>query len=205
MSRVVKKKSGKIRTKALLGHFKRCTVKDVHDHIKFVPAENRIDVWYFMMGAMVDSDNKGQFAGDDDEFLEGQFFGKVIATNAYPYGPPNVEMLTPTGVFPLKNTDFCIDIGRYHKNNYPATIGMDGYVKMIWSGLVGWRSLGSGINLMSKGLTKIQQLKNIRKASSNSQAYNKKYNSKLVELFRNVGKKSNEKEQEKKCNKNKKK
>ena len=176
----------KSRTKALMGHFKRCTEKSVHPHIKFVMSEDNIHNWYFMMGAMVDSDNIGEFPGDDNEFLEGQFFGKITATKIYPYGPPDVEMLTPTGVFPLNNNDFCIDIGKYHKDNYPAALGMDGYVGMIWSGLVGWRELGHGINLISGKTPQKQQVELIRKASQNSQNYNRKHNSKLVEMFRNI-------------------
>ena len=189
MSRVVKKNvTERSRTKALVGNFKRCTVKDVHPHIKFIIPDDNVHNWYFMMGAMVDDDSKGQFPGNNDEFLHGQFFGKITATKMYPYGPPDVEMLTPTGVFPLNNSNFCIDIGKYHKDNYPSTLGMDGYTKMIWSGLVGWEDLGNGINLLSGTISKHKQLDNIREASILSQSYNKKNNARIVELFRSVGK-----------------
>jgi hypothetical protein len=185
MSRTVKKNvTVKSRTKALIGNFRRCTVKDVHPHIKFIMADDYVHNWYFMMGAMVDTDNRGEFSGDNEEFLKGQFFGKITATKVYPFGPPEVEMLTPTGVFPLNNNDFCIDIGKYHKENYPATLGMDGYTKMIWSGLVGWRDLGHGINLISGRTPQNKQVEMIRKASFESQAYNRKNNAALVELFR---------------------
>lgn len=186
MSRAVNKKvTVKSRTKALIGNFRRCTVKDVHEHIKFVMTEDDVHKWYFLLGAMPDrEDNKGQFAGDDDEFLQGQFLGKITATKVYPYGPPDVEMLTPTGVFPLNNNDFCIDIGKYHKDNYPATLGMDGYTKMIWSGLVGWRELGYGINLISGRTPQKQQVLTIKKASRESQAYNEQKNKDILNLFR---------------------
>lgn len=184
MSRTVKKKvTDKSRTKALVGNFKRCTSKDVHEHIKFVMSGDNVCEWYFLLGAIPDHpENKGQFAGDDDEFLGGQFLGKITATKIYPYGPPDVEMLTPTGVFPLNNNDFCIDIGKYHKDNYPATLGMDGYTKMIWSGLMGWRSLGDGINLVR--CSQVEQVKLITKASADSQSYNKKNNAAILDMFR---------------------
>jgi ubiquitin-protein ligase len=172
------------RTKALIGNLRRCTIKDVHPHIKFIMAEDNVHNWYFMVGAMVDMDNKGEFSGDNDEFLKGQFFGKITATEVYPFGPPEVEMLTPTGVFPLNTNDFCTDIGKYHKENYPYTLGMDGYTKMIWSGLVGWRDLGNGVNLLTGLIPQNQQVELIRKASFESQAYNRKNNADLVELFR---------------------
>ena len=202
MSRTVKKNGTvKSRTKALIGNFRRCTIKDVHPHIKFNIADDNVHNWYFMMGAMVDTDNRGEFSGDNEEFLKGQFFGKITATKVYPFGPPDVEMLTPTGVFPLNNNDFCIDIGKYHKENYPATLGMDGYTKMIWSGLVGWRDLGHGINLISGHTPQNKQVEMIRKASFESQAYNRKNNAALVELFRGT---EEQKKEEKKVSKKKK-
>lgn len=182
MSKQVNKKvSVASRTKALLGNYKRCTVKDIHPHIRFVMSE-KIHEWYFIMGVMVDS-NSGGFSGDKDEFLSGQFIGKITATNEYPYAPPDVIMLTPTGIFPLNTNDFCIDIGKYHKAEYPATLGMDGYVKMIWSGLVGWRDLGHGINLLTGRKSAVEQLESIRKASSESQDYNRKHNVEILKLF----------------------
>lgn len=180
----MKKNNAKSRTKALIGNFKRCTVKDIHPHIKFIMTDENVHVWYFMMGAMVDLDNVGEFSGNEYEFLKGQFFGKITATQSYPFSPPNVEMLTPTGVFPLNNNDFCIDIGKYHKGNYPPTLGMDGYTKMIWSGLVGWRDLGHGINLISGN--KKDRVNSISKASFDSQKYNRDYNSHIVEMFRDI-------------------
>jgi ubiquitin-protein ligase len=184
MSRIIKKKTTvESRTKALMGNYKRCTFKDVHFHIKFIMTDD-VHIWYFMMGAMIDADDKGEFSGDNDEFLKGQFFGIITATAVYPYGPPDVKMLTPTGVFPLNNSDFCIDMGKYHKENYPAALGMDGYTKMIWSGLVGWKELGVGINMLSGRTSKKEQLQEIKKASLKSQEYNRKYNAELVELFR---------------------
>lgn len=186
MSRYVKKKvTPKSRAKALNGNFKRATIKMPHEHIKYIIADDSdIGVWYFMLGALPDrKDNAGQFAGDDDEFLGGQFIGKIMATKMYPYGPPDVEMMTPTGVFPLNNKDFCIDVGRYHKDNYPASLGMDGYTNMIWSGLIGWQSLGSGINLLTSRRNTNTSIQKISMESANSQAYNKLHNAEIVARF----------------------
>jgi hypothetical protein len=76
---------------------------------------------------------------------------------------------------------------------------MDGYTKMIWSGLVGWRDLGHGINLISGRTPQNKQVEMIRKASFESQAYNRKNNAALVELFRGT-----EEQKEKKVSKKKK-
>lgn len=181
--RVKKKVTEKSRTNALKGNFKRCTVKDVHEHIKFVMTDD-VCSWYFLLGIMPDRKNKeGQFFGDNDEFAKGQFLGKITATKIYPYGPPDVKMLTPTGVFPLNNSDFCIDIGKYHKDDYPAVLGMDGYVKMIWFGLIGWKSLGAGINLISYK-SKDEHIATIRSESVKSQEYNRINNLEIINMFR---------------------
>jgi hypothetical protein len=185
MSRSVSKATTtKRRNKALTGNFRRATIKRVHDHIKFViPDDDDIGTWYFVLGATPGySDHRGEFAGDQDEFMHGQYIGKIMATSIYPFGPPDVEMLTPTGVFPLNNKNFCIDIGRYHKDNYPATLGMDGYVQMIWSGLIGWRTLGSGINLVPRGSKKVATAV-IAKAAEASVEYNKEHNAHILQLF----------------------
>ena len=183
---VTKKVTSESRKKALFGNFKRCTSKGIHPHIKFVMSEEDIHVWYFVMGVMVDSDGTGEFSGNTNEFLKGQFFGKITATKMYPYSPPDVIMLTPTNIFPLNNDDFCIDIGKYHKDNYSAMLGMDGYAKMVWSGLIGWRELGAGINLLSASKCPREHVKKIRQASIESQAYNKKYNSHIITMFQDL-------------------
>lgn len=185
MSRTVKKKvAEKSRTRALKGNFKRCTIKDVHPHIKFVMSDSNVHEWHFMLGIVSDSKhNEGEFLGDDGEFKGGQFIGKITATSKYPYGPPDVEMLTPTNVFPLNNNDFCIDIGKYHADEYPATLGMDGYTKMIWGGLIGWKELGHGINLMPRGPPDTY-IEKIRATSLSSREYNKKHNAAILDMFR---------------------
>jgi hypothetical protein len=175
------------RARALRGNYKRCTIKDVHPHINFKMSEYDPCVWYFIMGIKVDSNNEGEFSGDNDEFLKGQFFGKITATPKYPFEPPNIIWFTPTGIF--NTDDFCTDIGKYHKENYPAELGMDGYTKMMWSGLIGWKDLINGINLLNGKLSQKELFYVIKKASHDSQEYNIKYNSTLVTMFQSDSKK----------------
>jgi ubiquitin-protein ligase len=172
------------RTKALLGNYKRCTVKDIHPHIKFVMKEDDVGVWNFIIG-VVDSDNTGEFSGNNDEFLKGQFIGQITAPKMYPYGgPPSVMMRTPTGVYPVGTEEYCVDINKYHPGDYPASYGMDGFTKMIFSGLYGWEDLIGGFNiLLSPTTPHKEQVEIIRKASLDSQEYNRKYNADLLKLF----------------------
>lgn len=185
-STVRSKVTVKARTKALVGNFRRCTVKNVHPHIKFIMRGDNTHEWYFMMGSFPTTDGNmvGQFAGSNDEFLDGQYIGKITATSKYPYAPPDVEMLTPTGVFPMHTNNFCIDIGKYHKNNYPATLGMDGYTKMIWAGLLGWKELGAGINLVvQQGTPHHDSIDAIKQAAAESQQYNAQHNGEIIDQF----------------------
>jgi ubiquitin-protein ligase len=182
--RVHKKVTEKSRTKALMGNFKRCTVKNPHPHITCVMS--KVDVWHFLIGVHPDSkDGKGGFDGNDGEFKEGQFLGKIVAPKDYPYSPPNVTMYTPTGVILVENSNFCIDIGKYHKDDYPATLGMDGYLGMVWSGvLVGWKGIGRGIGLATGKTSHDELLVSIKNASKNSQAFNKKRYPRILKMFK---------------------
>ena len=161
-----------IRATALMGNYKRAT-KCEHPNLSFIMTEN-VGVWYFLVDKL---------KGDNDEFTNGQFIGRVIATEKYPYEPPDVEMLTPNGVFPVNDKNFCVDIGRYHRKDYPATYGMDGFVKMILSGLIGWADIGPGIALIETKLSKKKRIENIKKKSIDSKEYNKKYNTEILKLF----------------------
>lgn len=73
------------RTKALMGNYKRAT-KEKHPNLSFKMTGNT-GVWYFIIDRL---------KGDNNEFTNGQFIGRVIATKKYPFEPPDVEMLTPT-------------------------------------------------------------------------------------------------------------
>lgn len=185
MSRTIKNNSGEIiRTKAIAGHLKRCTAKDVHPNIKFVPDPENKSRWFFLIGVLVDAkNNEGEFSGDQDEFKNAQIFGEVTATSKYPFAPPEAKLYTPTGVFPLNNSDFCVDIGKYHKDQWPATYGMDGFAKMLLSGLIGWKDLGGGINLLTGG-NREKKTEEIKQYSANSQDYNKANLQHIVKMFR---------------------
>ena len=163
-----------IRQRALAGHLKRCTERNIHPNIAFIADEKVIDRWRFVMK---------EFDGTDDEYKGGVYFGTVIASNLYPFDPPRVTFKTPTGVYPINESDFCVDMGHYHKNNYPPTLGMDGFVKQLWAGLIGWRGLIGGSNLALQRVDDATQLNIIKTRASESRAYNLENNSELMRMF----------------------
>lgn len=174
------KKNEKIKYKALAGHFKR-TQKEQHPNVSFVKDDEDQSRWFFKIH---------DFSGEQDEFKSAEILGEVTATDKYPFSPPNAKIYTPNGVYPINNSDFCVDIGKYHKSNWPATYGMDGFVKMLFSGLIGWKDLGYGINLKT-GDKKKDILGDIINASSNSKDYNRKKLPHILEKF-SVEEKSDE-------------
>lgn len=184
------------RVRALQNHYLRATGvgASMHDHIQFVATDD-IGKWYFIMGVRADvtddeiaaarENNKpvrGEFSGEQNEFIGGQFIGILRATSKYPFGPPDAEMLTPTGIFPLNSPDFCIDIGKYHANQYPPTLGLDGFAGMIWAGFINWRELGSGIALFPHGNPK-KDLSIISNRSLSSRSYNLKHHKEILQMF----------------------
>lgn len=60
---------------------------------------------------------------------------------------------------------------------------MDGFVKMILSGLIGWADIGPGIALIDTELSKKKRIENITKKSMDSKEYNMKHNRNILELF----------------------
>ena len=185
------KKKKDLRMKSIMGAFKRILRNDP-EHIKVVKTSQdpKCDSWYFIIGKhpFTDCKTTGEFSGNYDEFLEGQFLGHIKANPKHPFEPPEVKLLTPTEVFPINDSKFCIDVGGYHKENFPAALcQFDGFIHMIWSSLEGWDELGYGIKLKvsyKNEEQKQQIIRNIKRASEESVAYNKKHYNHILEMFR---------------------
>ena len=124
--------------------------------------------------------------GDDNEFTGGEYLFEVRATKDYPYKTPEFTILTPNGIYnPDKKV--CINIGVYHTNNWPASLGMGGFAAQLPNGLIGWKTLGSGINLVNHSnypkKIAIDKLKNL---ASNSRVFNRVKYPKYIERFENT-------------------
>lgn len=107
------------------------------------------------------------FKGDNDEFENGEYLVKINlplpSTNGpgYPFEPPVFTFLTPNGVYDI-NGKVCISIGEYHKENYRAVLNYNGFCMNLISGMIGWKTLGSGIRLLK---TSIEDKKKLAKQS----------------------------------------
>ncbi|KAG5354723.1 Ubiquitin-conjugating enzyme E2 6 [Yarrowia sp. B02] len=76
------------------------------------PTEANILEWYYVIQGPPDTDYEG-----------GQYLGKVVFPSGYPYAPPNIRMLTPSGRF-LPDTRLCLSISDYHPESWNPSWGM---------------------------------------------------------------------------------
>ena len=112
-------------------------VGDPNEHIRFMMSE-RPNLWYILIG---------NFDGNEDEFKEGAYLVRMIAPADFPFNPPRFYFMTPNGVYEVEKK-VCINIGEYHKDQYRAALGMAGFAEQLISGMIGWRELGGGINIV---------------------------------------------------------
>lgn len=147
--------------------FQKNKQKSPDEMLDFRIKDDDLTVWYAKITHLV---------GENDEFVDGEYLVEVTATNDFPTKPPDFKFLTPNGVY-APRTRVCIDIGAYHAENYPATLGMVGFTKMLISGLIGYVHLGHGINLIETSIDKKKLL------ALESREYNRTKNSEIIALF----------------------
>ena len=129
---------------------------------------NDIGTWYIKLF---------DIGGDKDEFVGGEYLVKITAPSEFPMKPPHFEMLTPNGVYGI-NCKVCISIGEYHASSYRATLGITGFVQQLMSGLVGWETLGGGINIIKSTVAEKKKL------AESSREYNAKNNKEIDDLIK---------------------
>jgi len=158
-----------IRKKALNGHYSRYLQSGGEkEGDNVVIYKHREDFWYAMIR------NLG------DPYSGAEFICTLEAGKNYPFGPPVVKFLTPNGTVKLAEA-FCVDMGHYHSNNYPATLGMDGFARQMTLMLVlGMKGLGGGINLLN------HSNEDKKKFSFESIEYNQKHNKVWVDMLMRV-------------------
>ena len=126
-----------------------------HDEfIKYYMDENNTRIWYILLSG---------FDGYRGEFTDGQYLVRMEFTDKFPIDPPWFYFMTPNGVY-KPGEKVCIDIGGYHKTNYPSALGARGFAKQLVSGLIGWKLLNKsgGINIVK---TKVEAKQKLAKES----------------------------------------
>lgn len=164
MSLKVKKFSAKDRLKSLINNYREWTSHE-DEYVRFILKEsNKPDIWLMLISNM-----PGEFSG-------GEYIVEIKATSKYPFEPPEFYFYTPNGVY-LEEKKVCINIGSYHKDDFPTSLGMGGFAKQLVSGMFGWRTLGGGINIVKTSEKKKQTIAAV------SKAYNARHFPELVKRF----------------------
>jgi ubiquitin-protein ligase len=156
----------KRQTAIMMAQYKKATAEP-NEFIKFVMSLDNACVWYIRIS---------NFSGDENEFVGGQYDCRMVAPIDFPFNPPSFYFLTHNGLYDVE-TKVCINIGEYHKDEYRAALGMAGFANQLVSGLIGWRSMGGGINVLSTSATKKKQLAEV------SAAYNKEHHPAICEMI----------------------
>lgn len=142
-------------------------VKDPDEYVMYAVDPDNNKIWY----ALIRNVN-----GPNDEFKGGQYMFRIEISDKFPFEPPRFYALTPNGFYNTNNI-CCISQGEYHKHEYKAVLGIDGFIKELWNGLMNYHEMGSGINL----ITTTQADK--KRLAAESHAYNQKYLSKEFKLI----------------------
>lgn len=150
-------------TAVLVNQFKTA-VKEPHEYLKFCMDEKDVKTWYIMLSG---------FEGDEGEYKGGQYIVRVVLPNDFPYNPPQFYFMTEQGLYGVE-TKVCISIGEYHKDQYRAALGVRGFCNQLVSGLIGWKDMGSGIQILS---TSNKEKSRLARAS---QAYNERHNADIL-------------------------
>ena len=79
---------------------------------KVYPLEDNFLLWHFTLSGP-----------DDSEFSGGEYHGKIVFPSDYPFAPPSVMFLTPTGRFDV-NVKICLSFTGYHPEQWQPAWGV---------------------------------------------------------------------------------
>src|SRR3989304_8041079 len=127
--------------KRMMGQFKKAT-KEPDEYIKYAINESNCYEWYILISGLL---------GEKDEYKDCEFIFRLNLPKNFPYAPPEFYALTPNGFYAY-NKKVCISIGEYHADDYRTTLGVSGFAMELANGLINWKSMGHGINLLTTSI-----------------------------------------------------
>lgn len=158
---------------AILNAQYKKAISEPHDYLKYMLDEQNVAIWYVLLSG---------FDGDESEYTNGEYLVRVELPKDFPFNPPQFYFMTKQGLYGVE-TKVCISIGEYHKADYRAALGVVGFCNQLVSGLIGWRDMGSGINIIK---TSPQEKKKLAMASRSANYENhpeimKKFDTNFIE------------------------
>lgn len=134
-------------TRVIQAQFNKAT-RTPSEHLRFYMCEDNVRIWYVLMH---------NFAGNEGEYLDGEYLVRIELTEEFPYKPPNFYFMTRQGLYDIEKT-VCVDIGKFHAANYPAALGVAGFTGQLLSGLIGWKEMTKGISILDTTTAEKRQL-----------------------------------------------
>lgn len=128
---------------------------DPSEHIEIARDENNILIWYFLLKKL------------QDDYVDGEYIGKLSFPPTYPFKAPTIEFITPNGRFAC-GVKICTTFSHFHPEEWSPEWNMIGMLM----GLISFMHEESPESVGS-----IQCSKEIRiKYAQESLEYNKKLN-----------------------------
>ncbi len=151
--------------------FRKAT-RDADPYAKYMIDADDTRKWYVLLDGI---------EGKDNEFLGGQYLLRMEMPADFPFNPPMFYFMTPNGICKT-DTNPCISIGSYHKEDYRPTLGVSGFVNNLVSSFIGWRELHGGINILVSGDEK-RDVASIKLHAAASVEYNERHHSDIVKCI----------------------
>lgn len=137
---------------------------DTWHGVDIVISNDDITTWYV------------RITGLSDVYTGGEYLVKMVAGKNHPDDPPKYYFMTPNGLYALGH-NACISIGSYHKDEYPAVLGMTGFIMNVIGAMLQWRTLGEGIKLLDTSAEKKKQL------AGESYNFNREHHIDIISMF----------------------
>jgi ubiquitin-conjugating enzyme E2 J2 len=78
-----------------------------HEFFDAMPDEKNMLIWYFLIRGT-------------DEYQGGWYLGKIELDNEYPFKPPDILLLTPSGRYEI-NIHICLSFTKFHPEQWAST------------------------------------------------------------------------------------
>lgn len=140
----------------------KAAVKNPTSHIIYAIDDQSVFTWWVLVRGFSKyppgHPETFRLHGDDDEWENAEFLFKLGLDELEPHAkPPKFWPMTPNCVYKVGSRP-CIGIGEYHKDDFLATLGPDGFAREIANGINMYKELGGGMHLIY-GLSDVAEKK----------------------------------------------
>jgi hypothetical protein len=159
-----------LRTKSIIAQFVNA-ISTSNDIVKYAIDKTNPNTWYVLIH---------NCEGPDGEFKHGEYLFQIQIPRgegkAWLEAPPRFIAFTPNGLYDVGQR-CCVHIGEYHRGEKQASIGVSDFVTILAGGLIQWKELTNGINIIR---TSAEEK---RKMADQSVEYNRKKYPSIMQMI----------------------